>query len=197
MGHHDHIGAPGQATRGERTLGGAFNVTGEQEHLAAGHDAQDAGTVVVPPARARLRMQELELDTVPAPGFACQAWRGRHARQRHGTTLPHGRDIHATHDRLRASRMIDVRVAQNQQIDAAHATRAQERQHDHITCGASAAKRRTRVVQQHMAVCAHHHGQPLSDVEHIDERLTLCRRGAWRKGDRQDHRQSEQAPPQR
>ena len=196
MRHDHHIGAPGQTTRGERTLGCTFDVTGEQEHLSAGHDAQDAGTVVVPPALARLRMQELELDTFPAPGFACEAWRGRHPRQRHGTSMPYRRDVHATHDRSGTSRMIHVGVAQHQQIDAVHATCAQERQNSRIACGASAAKRRTGVVQQHMAVRAHDHGQTLSDIEHVHERLSLRRHGARRKRDRQNHRQSEQAPAQ-
>lgn len=182
MGHDDHVGAPRQPTLGERALRRLLDVACEQEHPARGRDAQDAGPIVVTPARMRAWMQELELDAVPAPRLAGNAGCGGYVQRGRDTPVPHRCDSEAALDGPRATDVIDVAVTEHQQIDALHALLAQERQHGHLAGGPPAAKRRTRVVQQDVLASAHDHREALADVEHVDEGLAVlrCRAGRTR-----------------
>ena len=180
MGHDDHVGASRQPTLGERALGGLLDVACEQEHPARGHDAQDAGPIVVTPALMRAWMQELELDAVPAPRLARNAGCGGNAQRGVDTPVPDPCDVEAAQDGPRATDVIDVAMTEHQQIDALHALLAQERQHGHLARRPPAAKRRTRVVQQDVLPSAHDHRESLADVEHVDERLAIPECGAGR-----------------
>ena len=106
------------------------------------------------------------MNTVPRPALTISAWRMSigagllHHRQ----PLPHC---------INAAGMIAIAVRQQQPVQASLALRQHER-HDHgLARIESARKSRACVIQEHMILRAHQHGQTLPHIQHaqLERRL--------------------------
>ena len=183
-----------------------FDVAGEQQAASAGalhaqHAAQRIGAgrrQVV----AGHGVQQLETHAVPVPGLSGGAAPVRHAARQQRVALGQ-RAGHRGHRQPRQQRggatdMVDVAVAQHQQVDAGVTARAQQWQ-QHALRGVGLQRvARPAVVQQQVGAGAHQHRGTLADVGRDHLELAHCRPLQRRRQQRQQQRQAErpQSPGQ-
>ncbi len=208
VGHQQHLAAQRQRQAiHQRRFLRRLDVAGQQQAAPAlALHAQHAAQRVRRRRRqvvAGLRVQQLEVHAVPVPGLPGGTAPVRHAgcpqRVRLGQRTGHRRHRQLGQQRRRAAHMVDIAVAQHQQVDAAFASRAQQRQ-QHALRGVGLQRiARPAVVEQQVAAGAQQYRRALADVGSDHLELALGRPRQRRRQQRQQQRQAEraQAPRQR
>jgi hypothetical protein len=188
--HQEHLAAQpcAQAIDQCRLLCGLDIATEQQSVPALAMHAQHAAQRVGPRRRHVVtgqRMQQLEAHAVPSPGRACGAAAVRRAagqqRMRLGQRTGQSVHRHFVQQRRRPADMGDVAVAEHQQVHAAFAARAQQRQ-QHALRGVRLGRiTRPGVVQQQAVAGAHQHRRALADVGGNHLELAHGRPRQWRR----------------
>ena len=171
----------------------ALDVAGQQQASAAGADEQHARPVVVAGTAARgSRFSHSKLDAVPRPGhragsashdgaaIASRHWLG-HAchRQSPGSAI-------ARHPRDRLSSWLTTSCIDGSQAARAAETAARRVARYRCRCGSADPCRTTSSVMSGLD----HDGEPLSDIEHRDLRLTRLRTRRMPETDADERAQS-------
>ena len=192
MRHHQHRRQARPHRRSHRRFHLRTDVAGQQHPPAASLHQQHAGAVVVAVAAAGRRAQHAEAHAIPLPRLS-------------GRALLHGQ-AHAGGfagqpaclrkrlcNRLRATGVIIVAMADHQRIHARQAQRMDGRQHHGLAEVETGGIARTGVIDQQVIVRAHQHRQPLPHVEHPQPERSVGRRTARRQQQRQEQHRPEPA----